>query len=73
MLFGPRFDIPFIQGVRGKMFVFWLLEKYAEIMSWEAPSTAAINLFGFGILLYGFASFVRAFPQFFIFNSHGRK
>ena len=73
MLFGPLFGIPFIQGVGGTMFVFWLLEKYAELMCWRDVSGIALNLFAFGILLYGVAYFLRAFPQYFIFSSISSK
>lgn len=73
MLFGPLFGIPFIQAVGGTMFVFWLLEKYAELMSWRDLSGIAVNLFGFGILLYAVAYFLRAFPQYFIFSSFASK
>ena len=62
MLFGPLLDIPFIQAVGGTMFVFWLLEKYVELMSWRNVPGVVFNLFGFGILLYGLAYFLRAFP-----------
>jgi hypothetical protein len=73
MLFGPLFGIPFIQAVGGTMFVFWLLEKYAELMSWRDVSSIAVNLFGFGIVMYGAAYFLRAFPENFIFSSFASK
>jgi len=73
MFFGPMLEIPFIQAIGGTMFVIWLLEKYVEIAPWTGLFTVTGSLFGFGILLYGFAYFLQTYPEYFIFHSYSSK
>jgi len=73
MFFGPMFEIPFIQAIGGTMFVVWLLEKYVEIAPWKGVFTVTGSLFGFGVLLYGFAYFLQKNPEYFIFHSYSSK
>ncbi|CAM2722547.1 unnamed protein product [Rotaria socialis] len=68
LLFGPMLELPFIQAIGGTMFVIWLLEKYVEIAPWKNTTTVAGSMFGFGILLYGFAYVLQKNPQYFIFH-----
>ncbi|CAF0924232.1 unnamed protein product [Rotaria sp. Silwood1] len=60
-LFGPMFDISFLLGIGGTMFVLWFLVKYLEIANWETMSSGITSLFGLGILLYVFAYFLARF------------
>jgi hypothetical protein len=55
------------------MFVFWLLEKYVEIAPWKNVFTVVVSLFGFGVLLYGFAYFLKTNPEYFIFHNYSLK
>ena len=73
MFFGPMLEIPFIQAIGGTMFVIWLLEKYVEIAPWTNVWTCMASLFGFGVLLYGFAYFLQTNPEYFIFHSYSGK
>lgn len=73
MFFGPMLEIPFIQAIGGTMFVIWLLQKYIEIAPWKGVSTVTGSLFGFGMLLYGFAYFLQKNPEYFIFHNYSLK
>ena len=70
MFFGPMFEIPFIQAIGGTMFVIWLLEKYIEIVPWKTKLKVVLSLWGYGLLLYGCAYFLKTYPQYFIFHSY---
>jgi len=73
MFFGPMLELPFIQAIGGTMFVVWLLEKYVELAPWKSPLTVIGSLLGFGLLLYGFAYFLKTNPEYFIFHSYSSK
>jgi hypothetical protein len=73
MFFGPMLQIPYIEAIGGTMFVFWLLEKYVEIAPWKNVFTVVVSLFGFGVLLYGFAYFLKTNPEYFIFHNYSLK
>jgi hypothetical protein len=73
MFFGPMLELPFIQAIGGTMFVVWLLEKYVEFAPWKSPFTVIGSLLGFGLLLYGFAYFLKTNPEYFIFHSYSSK
>ncbi|CAF2919530.1 unnamed protein product [Rotaria sp. Silwood2] len=73
MFFGPMLELPFIQAIGGTMFVIWLLEKYVEIAPWNNTVTTAGSLLGFGLLLYGFAYFLKMNPDYFIFHIYSSK
>jgi hypothetical protein len=73
MFFGPMLEIPFIQAVGGTMFVIWLLEKYVEFTPWKGVFTVTGSLLGFGVLLYGFAYFLKTNPEYLIFHSYSSK
>ena len=64
IFFGPMFEIPFVQAIGGTTFVIWLLAKYVEFVPWETKLKVALNLWGFGLLLYGWAYFFKTYPQY---------
>lgn len=68
MFIGPLLQIPFIQAIGGTMFVIWLLQKYVEIAPHDTKAAGAASLLGFGLLLYGFAYFLKTHPEYFIFH-----
>ncbi|CAF1126068.1 unnamed protein product [Didymodactylos carnosus] len=73
MFFGPMLELPFIQAIGGTMFVIWLLEKYVEIVPWKSTLIVICGLLGFGVLLYGFAYFLRMYPEYLIFHVYSSK
>ena len=73
MFFGPMLELPFMEAVGGTMFVLWLLVKYVEFAPWDRPFSVIGSLLGFGLLLYGFAYFLKTNPEYFIFHSYTSK
>ncbi|CAF0914980.1 unnamed protein product [Adineta ricciae] len=73
MFFGPMLEIPFVQAIGGTMFVVWLLEKYVELVPWRGFLPVVGSLFGFGVLLYAFAFFLKTYPEYFIFHIYSKE
>jgi ABC-type multidrug transport system fused ATPase/permease subunit len=73
MFFGPMLEIPFIQAIGGTTFFIWLLEKFVKFAPWKGVFTVTGNLLGFGVLLYGFAYFLKSNPEYLIFHSYSSK
>jgi len=65
MYFGSVYGVPTLLGIGGTFFYLYLLEKYYEL-PWRGVGWAW-SLLGAGCLLYGFALFARAQPEWFFF------
>jgi hypothetical protein len=66
MYVGSVFDAPELRGVGGTFFFLYILEKYAEIP--RITKHWAWGTFGFGLLLYGLAMFMKAHPVYFLIS-----
>jgi hypothetical protein len=62
---GSVYGMPMLLGIGGTLFYLYIIEKYYEI-PWECTGWAW-SLLGLAGILYGFAVFAQAHPQYFIF------
>jgi hypothetical protein len=62
---GSVFGLGMLLGIGGTLFYLYIIEKYYEL-PWEG-SGWAWSLLGLAGILYGFAAFAQAHPQYFIF------